>query len=544
MLIYFGCIMRAMARRKGRKSSVRTPAKTMERELIHRGEQLAKDPGRALPTIVPPCTKDPFAKVRKKMEAVSKFADNEKKLEKFAGRGDPIVRAYAGTLMLAAAGKAPYLASLKLPQGEVFYAVRGKVAKEKLVGMQWFDHPIYRLLLFLDLAVKRPYYHFYSTKDKLYCSCKEPRPPADYVTFAMQQPRGNFTQVSEGLWKCPHVDAEALKAGEPIEGTYLRIEWTSGKQVLGICKRCAKSAHSSTLGSITSHMAVPKLEDDFEMTVHHRLTGSEDCALWDELSKLPLEKDDLEDYIKGKLDDEGIIERHLNKVDEALRDHRGPHFILEDRSYCDDASAFVDALDPSDEERLALEAVLPDLDHPLILERATPAKVLGELWEDHGEKMLGAVVGGDEELLERYLNHPDVQSSPSLVLKRALVDHRKNTIIDKLPDYGKLPMVARFADKVARAYRTEGSEGALRTVEKERGSEKRIKPVAYSFLLALGKETSKKWQYDKTEIDFAAFLQDRTKDLLEAKPEDYHEALQALLSATGSTERIPQPGSG
>ncbi|UCC93386.1 MAG: hypothetical protein JSW25_01580, partial [Thermoplasmata archaeon] len=82
-----------MARRKGRKSSVRTPAKTMERELIHRAEQLAKDPGRALPTVLPPCPKDPFAKVRKKMEGVSRFADDEKRLEKLAGRGDPIVRA-------------------------------------------------------------------------------------------------------------------------------------------------------------------------------------------------------------------------------------------------------------------------------------------------------------------------------------------------------------------------------------------------------------------------------------------------------------------
>jgi len=536
--------LRAMARRKGRKSSVRTPAKSMERELVHRAEQLAKDPARALPTIVPPCTKDPFAKVLKKMQGVSKFAGDEKRLEKLAGRGDPIVRAYAGTLMLAAAGKAPYLAHLKLPQAEVFYAVRGKVAKEKLVGMQWFDHPVYRLLLFLDLAVKRPYYHFYSTKDQLYCSCKEPRPPADYVAFAMQQPKANLNKVSEGLWTCPHVDPEDLKAARAVAGTYLRVKWVSGKQLIGLCRRCARSSHHSTLVAISSHMAVPKLEDDFDVGVLHRLEGSEDCPLWDTLSKLPLEKDDLDDYIKGKIDDSGIIERHLGKVDDALRDHKGPHFILEDRSYCDDASAFVTALNPSDEERLALEAVLPDLDHPLILERATPAKVLAELWEDHGEEMLGAVVGGDEELMERYLHHPDVQSSPSLVLKRALVDHRKRTIIDRLPKYGKLPIVARFADKVARAYRTEGAEGALRTVEKERGSEKRIKPVAYAFLMTLGKEASKKWQYDMTEIDFAAFLQDKARDLLEAKPEDYHDALQALLSATGSTERIPEPGSG
>ncbi|MCK5414961.1 MAG: hypothetical protein KAJ35_06240, partial [Thermoplasmata archaeon] len=114
----------------------------------------------------------------------------------------------------------------------------------------------------------------------------------------------------------------------------------------------------------------------------------------------------------------------------------------------------------------------------------------------------------------------------------------------RLPQYGKLPLVARFADKVARAYRTEGTDGALKAVEKERGSDKRIKPVAYAFLLTLGKEASKKWQYDHTEIDFATFLQDKAKDLLDAEPEEYHGALQALLSATGSTERIPEPGSG
>lgn len=533
-----------MARRRGRKSSVRTPAKTMERELVHRAELLAKDPSKALPSSVSPCAKDPFDKVLKKMQGVSKYAGDEKRLERLASRGDPIVRAYAGTLMLAAAGKAPYLASLKLPQGEVFYAMRGKVAKEKLVGMQWFDHPIYRLLLFLDLAVKRPYYHFYSTRDGLYCSCKEPRPPAEYVEWAMQQPRGNISRVGEGLWACPHVDPEAVRAGDPVTGTYLRIEWRSGKQVVGICKRCAKSSRDSTVSAITSHMAVPRVEQDFDVRVLHRLEGAEDCSLWDRLSGLPLDKDDAEDYAKGKVDDGGVMDRHLAALDERLREHRGPHFILEDRTFCDDASAFVDALSPSDEERLALEAALPQLDQPLILDRATPAKVLGELWDDHGEAMLGAVVENDEELMDKYLDHPDVQSSPSLVLKRALVEHRKRTIIDRLPRYDRLPLVARFADKVARTYRTEGTDGALKVVEKERGSEKRVKPVAYSFLLALGKETSKRWQYDKTDIDFAQFLQDKAKDLLEAEPEDYHDALQALLKATGSTERIAVPGSG
>jgi hypothetical protein len=534
-------MLATMARRKGQRSNVRSPAKSMERELVHRAEQLAKDPGRALPKISPPCTKDPFSKVRKKMEQISKFADDEEKLKRFANRGDDIVKAYAGTLMLSAAGKAPYLATIKLPQGEVFYALRGKAKKEKLAGMQWFDHPVYRLLLYLDMAARRPYYHFYSTRDALYCSCKEARPPREYIEFAMQQPKANMSEASPGLWTCPHIDPQAVKEEEPVDDTYLRLEWRSAGILVGLCKRCARTSRDSALLSITKHMAVPKVGADFDVQVLHRLQGAEGCQLWDRLSRMKLKRDDHDAYINGEVDDLGLIELHLKAVGEELEGYKGSHFILEDRTYCDDVEAFLEALAPSDEERLALEAILPDLDHPLVLDRATTSKVLGELWEDHGEVALRAVVGGDEELLSKYLDDPEVASNPSNVLKRALVDHRKRTIISRLPEYPKLPKIAAFADRVARVYRTKGADGALRAIEKARGSDTRIKSVAYSFLLALGRSASKKWQYDRTEIDFANFLRDKAKALLDAKADEYHEALQALLSATGSTERIPEP---
>ena len=513
----------------------------MENELVHRAERLAKDPKLALPKVIPPCAKSPFDKVLRRMERISRFSGNEERLKKMASSGDQIARAYAGTLMLKAAGKAPYLGTIKLPQGEVFYAMRGNAKKEKLAGMQWFDHPVYRLLLYLDLAVKRPFFHFYSTRSTLYCSCKEPRPPREYVDFALLQLKGNLSEVAKDVWACPHVDIEALRAGEPVDDTYLRVEWRSAGVIVGICRKCARSGKNSVLASLTMHMAVPKIEDDFSMSVLHRLAGAADCSIWDRLSRLPLDDDHLDKYVGGALDDVGLIEKHLATVDEELREHHGPHFILEDRCFCDDAKAFVEALKPSEEERVALEAVLPNLDRPLILDRATSAKVLVELWADHGEEALRAVVGGDEELMERYIDHPDVQSSPSTVLRRALIDHRHRTIIDKLPEYGRLPAIAKFADAVARAYKTEGAEGALKKLEKERGNDTRIKSVAYAFLLSLGKEAAKKWQYDRTEMDFAAFLKDKAKDLLEAKSDGYHEALQAILSATGSTELIPDP---
>jgi hypothetical protein len=531
-----------MARRKGRKTSVRSPSKSMEKELVHRAERLARDPGLALPKVIPPCAKSPFDKVLRKMERISRFSDNEERLKKLASGGDQIARAYAGTLMLKAAGKAPYLATLKLPQGEVFYAMRGNAKKEKLAGMQWFDHPVYRLLLYLDLAIKRPHFHFYSTRDVLYCSCKEARPPREYVDFAVSQLKGNLTEVTKDVWACPHVDVNALTEAEPVDDTYLRVQWQSAGVLVGICRRCARSGKGSVLGSLTMHMAVPRIEDDFEVAVLHRLAGAADCALWDRLSRLPIDEDHMAQYVQGALDDGGLIDRHLSTVDEELREYKGPHFILEDRCFCDDAKAFVEALKPSEEERVALEAILPSLDRPVILDRATSAKVLAELWADHGEEALRAVVEGDEELMERYIDHPDVQSSPTTVLRRALIDHRTRTIIERLPKYGRLPAIARFADAVARAYKTEGAEGALKTLERERGSDTRIKSVAYAFLLALGREAAKKWQYDRTEMDFATFLKDKAEDLLEARPEGYHEALQAILSSTGSTEHIPDPG--
>ena len=65
-------------------------------------------------------------------------------------RGDLLARAYAGTLLLASEGKAPYLAPFSTPFGNVTFAFRGKTRKEKLVAVQHFDEPKWLLLGVLD----------------------------------------------------------------------------------------------------------------------------------------------------------------------------------------------------------------------------------------------------------------------------------------------------------------------------------------------------------------------------------------------------------
>ena len=91
--------------------------------------------------------------------------------------GDHLVRAYAATISLHLAGKVPYLAATRTPLGEVSYAVRGKADKNKLIGVQHYDHPEFRLLALWDTAQKRGL-HIYSTEACAVCSPDGPEPPA------------------------------------------------------------------------------------------------------------------------------------------------------------------------------------------------------------------------------------------------------------------------------------------------------------------------------------------------------------------------------
>ena len=75
-------------------------------------------------------------------------------------------------------------------------------------------------------------------------------------------------------------------------------------------------------------------------------------------------------------------------------------------------------------------------------------------------------------------------------------------------------------------------------IEKNRGNETKIKSVAFAFLLNFEKEKGKQWQYTTTEIEFAHALAPFIKKLLEVEPERYHDALQDVSRASGSTEII------
>ena len=62
--------------------------------------------------------------------------------------------------------------------------------------------------------------------------------------------------------------------------------------------------------------------------------------------------------------------------------------------------------------------------------------------------------------------------------------------------------------------------------------------MVYGFLVAVGEADSRAWQFTTEERDFGKYLSDFVKALLDASGDAYHEALENMLTASGSGESL------
>ena len=141
---------------------------------------------------------------------------------------------------------------------------------------------------------------------------------------------------------------------------------------------------------------------------------------------------------------------------------------------------------------------------------------------------------GDEEMAGKFFSLDD---TPSDILEAVFKYEARQQILSRLPKYKALPPLARFADHIARTYKTFGEKKTLAEIKKRPDTPKG-KSLAYAFLLVFGKGKDKKWKYSQIEIEYGEFLKEHAKKLLDSQPKKYHKALQGLLTASGSSESI------
>ncbi|MGQ9588371.1 MAG: hypothetical protein ACUVT7_08325 [Thermoplasmata archaeon] len=502
----------------------RIASKVREKDLMENAKLLAENPELILPDCAEDCGSCPFKKTRARLEKIQKHRDDPVKLAKFARRGDKLARAYAATIGLVHEEKTPYLATGTYPGGTITFALRGKTSKEKLIGVQNFDSPKWRVLSVVDL-VKKKGLHFYSYGDNFVCTGKTAKPPEEYVKIAAESVGAN--KLENETCSCPH---------NPVGIDHIEFDWSSaGKKIL-VCDQCAIKS-KNTLRKLAEGMAVPRVLDEFEISIVRPLksiAGKGDCM---RILNRPVSDELLDKYSSGAIGDKELIDSHLDEIGSALKEEKGEIFVRGNECFGDDMEAFVRAMTEDDVERKALVGLLEGIEHPVVVESGESVnKVLSAYWGSRGKEALRAVVS--EALAEKYYEKEESARSPLKAIRQALEEAEHEAASSRIPKYSCLSQYAEFADEVARAYKTKGQRGAIAVLDGNASNDHRTRSMAHAFYLALG-VTTKSWKLTDEEKAYGKHLEDSARRLLESTgPEEHHEAFEKFLKEAGCTEEI------
>jgi len=508
--------------KKNRKMGAfaRTATKSREKNLVENAKKLSKDPYLILPEYTDNHSRRYFGKIKKSLDKVHRFSEDTKKLDKLS-RKRGLDGALAGTLLIAHSEKAPYLAVVGFHTGDITYAQRGKADKEKLIAVQHFDDPVLRLLGVRDIALKKRL-HVYSWDKGFISTGLEPKPPKEFINFVIGK---IAVSGKKGVTVCEHITIESAKKKDFLKKYYLRIKWRSGDTIVAICEDCARST-KNTMFNITRYILEPDLSDDFSIDVVGQVVKHKEQEYGSQTLYI-------DEYLSGGLTDHEFIIKNMEQQEKSIKQSEEKLLILNGVSYDRDAEGFIEALKPNRFEREGLEFILERVEEPVVLTDVTPNKVLEFFWKKHGLASICSILD-DKETAEKFFSLDD---TPSNILEMVFNYKERQQILAQLPQYKSLPPLAKFADHIARTYKTFGEEKALGEIRK-RPDNPKGKSLAYAFLLALGTGKDKKWQYSPLEIEYGEFLKEYAKRLLDSKPGDYSKTLQELLTASGSAENI------
>lgn len=507
----------------------RVASQALQGQLVSRARKMAENPDVVLPVCghgeVEMCRGCPVTGLRRRLENIQKVKDYETRLDRKARwGGDDLTKAYAGTLMLRLKGKAPYLSeySLRTPAGveKVPFAKRGKARDAVLAGLQNYHHPRYRILAYQGYIKKG--YILYSHGDRLVCSGRSPRPPPGFVDFTVRRLPYDMLPKGEGIYVCPHE-----------KGARLTVHWRSPDVRLEICDSCVLPKHR-LIASLTERIGAKDPGSDFDAAIRLDITcRGERCSL--EREHVP-QRDILLDFLEAKITDRQFMEfAREDALKKNLQELGGRKiYVAGNVCYEDDVRQFVLSFGPNDEERLALFSLAKGVEAPLITRATSALKVIEENWDEHGMLMLERVARNRRIAREIWESGLD----PGDALHQAMTRGRFAEVLSDLPEYMDLPEVASFCDRLARTFKTEGGKGAVRYIGAYRGHNVKIKAISYAALLHLGEAKGKEWKFAEEEVEFADYLRDFVGELFRSTGERYHRALQNLLTASGSGERV------
>lgn len=497
--------------RKVRFRGVKHSPKRLESDILERSRNLANDPGLLRPKCAGDCRKCRFDKTFSSISRIEKYKTDADTMVKYAGKGgDDLFKAYCATVSLSAAGHIPYLATAKLGGEEVSFAQRGRVGNDKLIGAQYYNDPKIRLLLYNNFAKKKKL-HMYSFDDDLVCS-NMPKMPLDYLY--------------DTFWDTPYeFKDDGLRCGHDSDGT-LVIRIKSLNEEIRICNNCAKDV--STVSHIISRLIASDPVDDIEVSVEHKYHSAS------ENGNEPIPKETVAKYMKGELTDAGVLSSVLKNKIGNLKQSDVATYIIKNRNYGSDMDSFLKDLKGTDVEKDALRAFLSGTGgrESVIIQSEKASEALTVLWREH-----------HSEIIESYTNADIAKAfgdvtrmNPSQTVTDAHLKQISTDVISKLPSFGRMGTITKYADSYAKAVKVNGEPLLRAEMEKLQPKDNKSRALARAFMISVSGTPVTKCTAEEEE--FADFLVPFVRQVLDADGEKYRETMNTLLSACGSGEKV------
>ena len=498
-------------KKRVRMRGVKHTSKRLEDDILERSRNLADNPGLLRPQCAGNCRKCHFDKTFKSIDSLQKIRNNPDALIKEAGKmfNDDITKAYAGTISLAAAGSVPLLASARLGEDTVSYAVRGSVGADKLIGCQYYNDPKIRLLLYSQFVKKNDLY-LYSFEDTMVCADK-PNMPEDYLY--------------DTFWETPYeFPDDGIECGH-VASAVLEIEIKSLGETIKICESCAKNV--STLQFIMSRIAGNDPLKDVSVRVRHKYhaAGEKD---YEEISD-----DKLKEYMIGKATDSSLISEVKRAKLGSLRGSASATYIVGTKNYGSSLDDFINDIEGDETIKEVMKKFLSENPRAIIIRSNRLSDLLSAVWEEDWKEIV--TIHTDAATAEKM---GDQSKNPPLqVLESAHNIFISASVVDSLPTFNKPGPITSIADSLAKAAKVGGAPMVLKTVQNTSLKNNKSRSLAAAFIIASG-ATEMPVKLSKEEKDFADYLVPFAKNVINSEPAKYRDTMNTLLTASSSGEKV------